>query len=1048
LLGLLACLIFVSGADSIEVGFSAESGGESTDLSSSYDVDTGVSVSEESTATFDQPAITNTRFVSGSGNINAAQTYSGSGGYTGSATLSSQGVSGSLHGTAFLTPSTLCANQVVSLSGDSADVGSDLFRQGESLSMSSGMQSGTIDTNQNIWTGSAEGSQATNIFANSGYVQWAGTLGTSIETFSGSARSMLTSIMSSLSGEKVKLTDEKAGDGDYSLSRSFKNPDGSKVNVDVDISNAVQYSYSYKLDPDKQEASEQLTASNADEIKASASASNPEGDNNKVSIQILEGSIDGYSNLVHADSTKTESSQGFKSASGSSVDINTHAENKARSNQKINGWDITPEGGSADFVAKRRNDEQFNNVFISAIANSNDLNILSNGMEPKTALILDPFLTTVKPEDIATGKDYFKSISEPLVNNGYAVTYYANAGVSLEQIQKLDDYSISVFRTHGFDGGLNLGFSKISDINSDKNPNKGFDYIRPQDFEFTDKNDMIIIDGCNSFKPTDAEGNSIWAKKFNNANVRGGFTSHTYPLANDHFMSTFFERLCAGDTPEEANDFAYTYVSNILGINLFAQKLSLIRSDEVPKYTVPFGELIQPYITKAKSGDIITISPGIFNENLVIDKSITLQGASSSDSGTIVDGNNLGAVFSIGKLDPNIDVILKNMLIRDGLNLWGGDIYNIGSLTIEDCTISGNNAIGVSNYGTFIMNNGEITGNDLSLQNHGSGVYNRGTFIMNGGTISEFSDSLGGGVSNSGTFTMNGGEISGNYGVYGGGVSNSGTFTMNDGTISGNNAVYGGGVYNSEIGTFKMNGGTISGNNAANGEGIYNTGTIALTGSTISDNKNPDAAGGGIFNDFGGIAEISDCTITGNVAYNGGGILNRGDELTISESSTISGNSAIYGGGISNWGGVSGNLAVFSSTISKNNAHTGGGIFNSLEGVIIQDSSILENAANLGGGIYSSPTNIVISGKSRIADNEATVLYYSSGTYGGYGGGLYSSGGVTFDGTNVIIDSNEAQYPATESSWYQGWGVYLDHDTPITTSGFDPVTQVTDNTHI
>jgi len=99
---LLACIFLLPEAYSIDVSLSAENGGDSVSIDSSYEVDTGVSVSEESEASFDEVGIENTRLVSGTGNINAVQTYSGSGGYVGSATLSSQGVSGSLKGTASL----------------------------------------------------------------------------------------------------------------------------------------------------------------------------------------------------------------------------------------------------------------------------------------------------------------------------------------------------------------------------------------------------------------------------------------------------------------------------------------------------------------------------------------------------------------------------------------------------------------------------------------------------------------------------------------------------------------------------------------------------------------------------------------------------------------------------------------------------------------------------------------------------------------------------------------------------------------------------------
>ena len=132
--------------------------------------------------------------------------------------------------------------------------------------------------------------------------------------------------MSSLSGGKVDLQGEKTGSGDYSLSRSLNNPDKSQVKVDVDISKADQFSYSYKLDPNNQEASEKLTASNADEIKASASANNPDGESSKVNIDVLDGSINDYSNLAHADSTKAESSHTFKSATGSSIDLGSNAQ--------------------------------------------------------------------------------------------------------------------------------------------------------------------------------------------------------------------------------------------------------------------------------------------------------------------------------------------------------------------------------------------------------------------------------------------------------------------------------------------------------------------------------------------------------------------------------------------------------------------------------------------------------------------------------------------------------------------------------------------------
>ena len=124
------------------------------------------------------------------------------------------------------------------------------------------------------------------------------------------------------------------------------------------------------------------------------------------------------------------------------------------------------------------------------------------------------------------------------------------------------------------------------------------------------------------------------------------------------------------------------------------------------------------------------------------------------------------------------------------------------------------------------MNGGSIKDNKftyIGFLNNGGGVYiDNGTFIMNNGIISGNSvpSSYGGGVYvNKGTFTMNNGSINGNTAYCGGGVSvNNSTFTMLGGTISGNSADNGGGVYCDSgaggIFTKSGTGGIIYGSNA------------------------------------------------------------------------------------------------------------------------------------------------------------------------------------------------------------------------------------------
>jgi len=162
-------LISVPGTYSIEVGFSAENGGESTDLSSSYDVDTEVSVSEESTATFDQPSIQNTRLISGTGDVKAAQTYSGSCGYSGSAIFKTE--SGSLTASACLTPVSMNAFQNLAAKGNTQFTLTGTQGQ-DSATQEGGVKDGNLASSSSLTIGhSVFISENTNLMGNGGFVR-------------------------------------------------------------------------------------------------------------------------------------------------------------------------------------------------------------------------------------------------------------------------------------------------------------------------------------------------------------------------------------------------------------------------------------------------------------------------------------------------------------------------------------------------------------------------------------------------------------------------------------------------------------------------------------------------------------------------------------------------------------------------------------------------------------------------------------------------------------------------------------------------------------
>lgn len=157
LLALLVCLLFLPGAYSIEVSFSAQDGGGSVGLNSIYNLDDSASASEGATASFGQVGITDTRSVSGTGNVQADQSYSGSSGYAGSAGFSSLG-SGSLTGSASLTPGTLSASQVASVSGSGSSSLNVEDPNGNFAGVYADTIEGSLSASQNAWTGSAHAS--------------------------------------------------------------------------------------------------------------------------------------------------------------------------------------------------------------------------------------------------------------------------------------------------------------------------------------------------------------------------------------------------------------------------------------------------------------------------------------------------------------------------------------------------------------------------------------------------------------------------------------------------------------------------------------------------------------------------------------------------------------------------------------------------------------------------------------------------------------------------------------------------------------------------
>ena len=286
----------------------------------------------------------------------------------------------------------------------------------------------------------------------------------------------------------------------------------------------------------------------------------------------------------------------------------------------------------------------------------------------------------------------------------------------------------------------------------------------------------------------------------------------------------------------------------------------------------------------------------------------------------------------------------------------GGAVSNFeGTVTMNDCSVTGNQDGGVANIG------GTLTLTDSSFRaNTGVGIFTQGLdFIFGGG---EGADSV------------------------------TGTTTAIDCTITGNSVgsassqlgIDGGGVSTIRSGVTTLNDCTIQNNSARNGGGVFNGGLLYLYGGTTYT--------------FNAVTNLNDCTVSGNTATgNGGGIDNASPGSVTVDDTTIKNNSAVTGGGISNQG----TLAIGSSTIENNLATSaGGGISTTAGDATITNTLILANqvastGVALGGGIDCEGGTLSLA-NCTVALNQAIGGNGANGANGGnaYGGGIYVAAGA------------------------------------------------------
>jgi predicted outer membrane repeat protein len=198
------------------------------------------------------------------------------------------------------------------------------------------------------------------------------------------------------------------------------------------------------------------------------------------------------------------------------------------------------------------------------------------------------------------------------------------------------------------------------------------------------------------------------------------------------------------------------------------------------------------------------VGGGIFNEGgfqtMVTINGSTFTGnkalAKSAFFGLFIDGGRGGAIYDDGPL-----TVRGSTLSNNTAEVGGGAIESDGTLAVNDCTLTANSTLGFNGFagnggaiqilgGSATVADSTITGNTAIY--FGGGIFNAGTLTMSNSTVS--GNSAFGFPTNPTT------------GV-GGGIFNFffSTATLNGCTVEGNSAAFdGGGIYNDDFGTVNL----------------------------------------------------------------------------------------------------------------------------------------------------------------------------------------------------------------------------------------------------
>ncbi len=249
------------------------------------------------------------------------------------------------------------------------------------------------------------------------------------------------------------------------------------------------------------------------------------------------------------------------------------------------------------------------------------------------------------------------------------------------------------------DVGIDLGSSRDNTLTDNiANLNKRYD------FELAGSNNSTLRDNIGNSDADHLPEN--FSDRTSNNEIKGNEIK-----GQDTENKSFISSLISTVVPWIYSNNSPDSVSN----NSISNFLENISEDSIDVYVHP-GDSIQQAIDNSSSGDIIAVYPGLYKENLVVDKSLVILSKPGESTENIIQA-----------ADPEKDVfyVAADNVAIGGFSVIGtskAGIYYTGS----DGIIAGNK-LGSNEYGIFLEKAENITVENNNAAQNGCGIYLSGS---------------------------------------------------------------------------------------------------------------------------------------------------------------------------------------------------------------------------------------------------------------------------------------------------------------------------------